>query len=327
MASGQVTFPTLLDPSVLPSSSPCLARHFTATPTNVSLSPMRLPSSTRAPATVSEPGCVQHTETTTTTMTTTPTAFGVQVQTVTHTVTTFGNVEPDNETGTENARDVAQCETDKEVAHPSNSTIPTVRNRLPFVPGKDVYVVTRAQLPGIYKDWHAVLAVTKGVKNPIFEARADFADAKEVYTIAYEEGTISAQPIPGGVYDTGSYVDEPIELEDILVSSLRGLTFRQYYVPRPTDLLTCNLVRPNSHKFYLVTKGEAVGVYGNWHQAAVRTEHVKSRGSRFRKCHTWREALIAYTIAFENNEIEVFPIAGGIFDTPISQETPEQLFC
>ncbi|KDR79067.1 hypothetical protein GALMADRAFT_209375 [Galerina marginata CBS 339.88] len=316
-----------LPPTVPPTSSPRLVRHFTATPTKGLASPTKPTSPTKGLAT----GRTQRTQTTTTT-TTTPTAFGVQVETVTHTVTTIKNVEQEgeqeDETGYEIANETPHRQTNEATVHPRNSRVPTVRKYLPihpsklsFVGGKRVYVVTRAQRPGVYNNWPAVLAVTKGVKDPIFEARADFADAKEVYRVAYEEGTISADPIPGGAFDTSSYIDEPIELDELDLMGLRNLGLHEYYIPTPSEL-----ERPTTnYKFYLVTKGEAVGIYGNWHQAAVRTEHVKSRGSCFRKCDSWREALIGYTLAYENGEIEVFPIPGGMFDIPLRHEDPEEL--
>ncbi|KDR72376.1 hypothetical protein GALMADRAFT_213369 [Galerina marginata CBS 339.88] len=284
---------------------------------------------------------------TTTTTTTTSTPFGLQVETVTRTVTTVKDAEREDDKDAEREDDKeaereddkdAEREDDKEAEREdetgdeianNTSTLPTVRKYLPthpsqlqFVGGKRVYVVTRAQLPGVYDSWQSVQAVIKGVKDPIFEGRADFADAKQVYTVAYEEGTVSATPIPGGGFDTGPYIDEPIELDELdsIGLSLLNLGIREYYIPKPSELEPPT----TTYKYYLVTKGEAVGIFASWHQAAIRTERVKSRAC-YRKCDSWREALIGYSIAYKNGEVEVFPISGGMFDIPLRREDPEQL--
>ncbi|KDR84208.1 hypothetical protein GALMADRAFT_133560 [Galerina marginata CBS 339.88] len=77
-------------------------------------------------------------------------------------------------------------------------------------------------------------------------------------------------------------------------------------IPEPRSLQ-----RPFSlGKFYVVFKGEEVGIWGIWHQAAARTVKVNGFCSKY---SSWTDALKAYTDAFKARKLRVLSRLGGPF--------------
>ncbi|KAF8222050.1 hypothetical protein L208DRAFT_1382030 [Tricholoma matsutake] len=64
--------------------------------------------------------------------------------------------------------------------------------------------------------------------------------------------------------------------------------------------------------YYVITVGQEVGIFFDWHNVKARIEHVSSACQS--KHPTWQAALLKYTQNFNNGTIEARPFPGGLFD-------------
>ncbi|EIW86027.1 hypothetical protein CONPUDRAFT_148151 [Coniophora puteana RWD-64-598 SS2] len=71
--------------------------------------------------------------------------------------------------------------------------------------------------------------------------------------------------------------------------------------------------KPNYHvkRFYVITRGQEVGIYDNWHDVSERTTGMTSN----KQSHysTFEEALAVYTQKYEDGKLEPIPVRGGPF--------------
>ncbi|KAJ3491487.1 hypothetical protein NLJ89_g11332 [Agrocybe chaxingu] len=169
--------------------------------------------------------------------------------------------------------------------------------------GSKFFIVIRGQDVGIYTAWLQVDVRVRGLKgvSPIFESRLTWAEAVDTYRAAFYDGTIDICPTPHGQFDRPA---------GFLPSTdgrcghgiLNGMPkkHRSAYIPDPEELK-----KFNSSKYYVVIRGEEVGIYRSWHEAIVRTETV-NRGRSYLK-NTWDEALELYTDTYYGKKLKVLP--------------------
>ncbi|EIW77791.1 hypothetical protein CONPUDRAFT_75585 [Coniophora puteana RWD-64-598 SS2] len=71
--------------------------------------------------------------------------------------------------------------------------------------------------------------------------------------------------------------------------------------------------KPNYHvkRFYVITRGQEVGIYDNWHDVSERTTGMTSN----KQSHysTFEDALAVYTQKYEDGKLEPIPVRGGPF--------------
>jgi len=97
------------------------------------------------------------------------------------------------------------------------------------------------------------------IQNAIFEMCNTWDDAFFVYATAFDEGTLSIEPIPQGRFDKNAAW--------VPISPPKGLsnTPRQYYIPTPSEIKPPTKFR----KLYVVLKGEAVGIFPTWYALRI----------------------------------------------------------
>ncbi|PPQ77786.1 hypothetical protein CVT26_005398 [Gymnopilus dilepis] len=174
------------------------------------------------------------------------------------------------------------------------------------------YLCTRAEVPGVYRRKRQVEAVTEALGHmACWEKRPSCTEAKALYTRAYNRGEVSATPV-----STGPYTIQPYDLKPFV---------RKQLVFRPSDKLLIQKVEhlvktEHMHhgKYYVVYKGEEVGVYGSWHEVFVRIENLRKLAmSDFDRFDTWEQAEAAYKAAYDADQLFQTPLIGGPFDTQI----------
>ncbi|KDR70912.1 hypothetical protein GALMADRAFT_144382 [Galerina marginata CBS 339.88] len=295
-------------------------RSAASTPSPASTATLSPPSSPRSPSTASR----IRTEVVTTSTRTRNIRHGLEVTTKTRTVTTF----------TRGDQDSGPLEPPPSPSPPPrnrNQTridpdIPTVTIYLPRSPSSLVYfhaakyyVLTGGEDAGVFKDWQVIYFSispskvlshfvyrdqvklrTQNLSFRIFETRTDWEDAVAIYTIAFNEGSILLEPNPNGQFrSANTAIQRQIRTGDLPPPLRNG-------IPEPRSLQ-----RPFSlGKFYVVFKGEEVGVWGIWHQAAARTVKVNGFCSKY---NSWTEALKAYEDAFKAHKLRVLSRVGGPF--------------
>ncbi|KDR74184.1 hypothetical protein GALMADRAFT_141894 [Galerina marginata CBS 339.88] len=124
-----------------------------------------------------------------------------------------------------------------------------------------------------------------------------------IYTIAFNEGSILLEPNPNGRYSSANTaIQRQIHTGNQPLPLVNG-------IPEPHSL-QCPF---SLGSYYVVFKGEEVGIWGIWHQAAARTVKVNGYCSKY---DSWTEALKAYTDAFKARRLRIFPRVGGPFGVP-----------
>ncbi|KDR65539.1 hypothetical protein GALMADRAFT_148609 [Galerina marginata CBS 339.88] len=271
-------------------------------------SPPSTPSSTDISSAASSPSSPfttsrTRTEVVTTSTRTRNTRYGVEVRTKTRTVTTFtggrrGSLAP--------PPSPSPLPRNQNRA-PINSNAPTITVYLPRSPSSLVYflspkyyVLTGGEDAGIFKTWDDIKLRTEGSALRIVELRFDWEEAVTVYTIAFNEGSILLEPNPNGPFSSvNTAIQRRINTSEQPLPVLNG-------IPEPRSL-QCPF---SLGKYYVVFKGEEVGVWGVWHQAAARTVKVNGYCSKY---DSWTAALKAYTDAFKARTLRVISRVGGPF--------------
>ena len=229
------------------------------------------------------PATPARTETVTTTTRTTTIRHGVETETITETITTYEDAHEDSQAAN---GPPAWCPMPNLTCGlPTTSLNPRIKvyavptpESLTPVDRQKLYLVTRGEGVGIFTSWlviqrhgfvcvqvvwsksrQDVLARINGLDGKgIYEIRHGWDDALEVYTIAFKEGTISVEPKPNGPFADTPYVWEPAPNPNAPC-----LGTHRYHIPAPGDL---PYPRPfNTDRFYVVLKGEEVGIFGNWY--------------------------------------------------------------
>jgi len=95
----------------------------------------------------------------------------------------------------------------------------------------------------------------------IFKGASTWTQALEIYTRAYNDGTIEKIPTPGGQYDTPFCVLPSTTGRNGIgyLNTHRQLP-RNTYIPTPDEI-------PNNavlSKYFVVTHGTEVGIFGTW---------------------------------------------------------------
>ncbi|KAG6809619.1 hypothetical protein H0H92_015516 [Tricholoma furcatifolium] len=88
-----------------------------------------------------------------------------------------------------------------------------------------------------------------------------------------------------------------------------GRNGRKYIVcpgPHPSSLVRPN---PSGNLFYVVTKGQKVGIFFSWAIVQDLTEHVP--GASHQRCKTWELALMRYSDAYEKGIVEARILVGS----------------
>ena len=95
------------------------------------------------------------------------------------------------------------------------------------------------------------------VQDPIYEISDTWVDALNVYSTAYEEGTLSMEPVPHGRFDNNAIdmgISPPAE-------DSGNQSPKQYYIPAPHEFAP----PARGNRVYVVLKGEAVGIFSTWY--------------------------------------------------------------
>ncbi|PPQ96297.1 hypothetical protein CVT26_005633 [Gymnopilus dilepis] len=189
--------------------------------------------------------------------------------------------------------------------------LPTPPSALPRFTGP-VFLLATAQETGIVKTARDLEKRIAGLgKTAVWERRATYEDAVEVYNKLHAAGLLSAQPVEGGPFCNNPFEWVP-EFD-------RPVRFRHPdlgYWPIPDDL-----TRPEKmYKFYLVKKGEEVGIFGSWAEASARVVGLRGMkgGAEWKRYKTWWGAFQAYKKAFYKDELSATPRIGGPFDIHVA---------
>ena len=95
------------------------------------------------------------------------------------------------------------------------------------------------------------------VQDPIYEISDTWVDALNVYSTAYEEGTLSMEPVPHGRFDNNAIdmgISPPAE-------DSGNQSPKRYYIPAPHEFAP----PARGNRVYVVLKGEAVGIFSTWY--------------------------------------------------------------
>ena len=97
----------------------------------------------------------------------------------------------------------------------------------------------------------------------IFQKATSWADAIAIYSLAYEDGTVEAIPVTDRVFDTPYFtIPSPNGRPGTAQVDLPQPGPRNNNIPRPSEIhCPCKL---GAH-FYVVLRGEEVGVFGTWY--------------------------------------------------------------
>jgi len=101
------------------------------------------------------------------------------------------------------------------------------------------------------------------VHGAIYQKVESWADAITMYSLAYYDGTIEVVPVAGGVYDAPHFtVPSPNGRSGIAQFNSPPPAPRNIGIPQPHELQT---PRRLGSSFYVVLRGEEVGIYGSWY--------------------------------------------------------------
>ncbi|PPQ78993.1 hypothetical protein CVT26_003939 [Gymnopilus dilepis] len=175
------------------------------------------------------------------------------------------------------------------------------------------YVLTVAQKPGLCLTLEEVRKRTAGMGwCAVWERKESRADAVRLYTLAYNACQVVAEPAVGG-----PYADTPYDLVPNTNFGVVHRNAREGYYPSPDDL------RPHwrQYKYYVVFKGEEIGIYGSWHEAAIRVASLRGSGrAAWKRYRSWDAAQKAYRRAFYKGELAATPVVGGQFDIHVNTD-------
>ncbi|PPR02924.1 hypothetical protein CVT26_009779 [Gymnopilus dilepis] len=197
---------------------------------------------------------------------------------------------------------------DEEPAPMEKIYLPPKPEELVCPPGPGpFYSVTRAQKCGVFNDWVYVKKILRDVDNSIYEGRNTFKEAKAVYKVAYDEGTIMTVPDPDSEFANAPFIMRPIDLSG---DDEDDNGPRRYRIKKPTAFAAPDFPT----KIYLVDEGEDVSVFWTWHQAAIRTKFVNKTAKKY---SSFAPALQKYNKLFKARELIKRPRRGGFFDVPV----------
>ncbi|EDR11740.1 uncharacterized protein LACBIDRAFT_323896 [Laccaria bicolor S238N-H82] len=99
-----------------------------------------------------------------------------------------------------------------------------------------------------------------------------------------------------------------------------------YYIPHPDEFIARRASFP--HTTYVITKGEEVGLFSAWHDAAIRVQNIPAPKGRIQyilqSFPTFEAAFDVYAHAYNMRTLEPIPISGGRFDVPINRFFDDQ---
>ncbi|PPQ73938.1 hypothetical protein CVT26_006559 [Gymnopilus dilepis] len=185
--------------------------------------------------------------------------------------------------------------------------LPTPPNALPVFTGP-CFLLARAQETGICKTARELEMRIAGLgRRAVWERRESREDAVRLYTALYDADLLSAEPV-----ERGPFCNNPCEWVPALDRPIRFRHPDRGFWPIPDDL-----TRPaGMYKFYLVKKGEEVGIFGSWAETSARVDALRGvkGGAEWKRYKTWWGAFSAYKRAFYKGELSATPRIGGPFD-------------
>ncbi|PPQ73284.1 hypothetical protein CVT26_015235 [Gymnopilus dilepis] len=191
--------------------------------------------------------------------------------------------------------------------------IPMKKKYRPTPPGElmqfsgPCFIMMRAQETGVFPFNDRYLSRVAGMgRRAVWEYRRDADEARRLYTALYNAGLVSAEPFPNSPFANNAFdwvpdVNPPV----VHRAPIQG------FLPPPETL------RPTQsmYKFYLVKKGEEVGIFGSWCEAAARINSLKGIGkAEWKRYSSWSRAYRMYRRAFYLDELSATPVVGGHFD-------------
>ena len=105
----------------------------------------------------------------------------------------------------------------------------------------------------------------QNIEGAIYEICDTWQDALAVYSAAYDEGTLSVEPVPHGRFDNNA-----IDMAILPAAGDSGNSPKQYYIPSPHEFSPPARV----NKIYVVLKGEAVGIFNTWYALCISSMSV-----------------------------------------------------
>ncbi|PPR07163.1 hypothetical protein CVT26_012667 [Gymnopilus dilepis] len=169
------------------------------------------------------------------------------------------------------------------------------------------YILTRAQETGLFRTRKQLLERIAGLgRRAVWERRKDYEDGARIYNELYNAGFVFAEPLPGSRFVNNAF--------DLVPDVPQSLSFRAPDARRHPP--PSHFRQGNMYKYYVVTKGEQVGIFGSWVEASARVDSLRRFSGRasWMRYDTFRAASHAYTIAYHLEELVATPVVGGFFD-------------